>query len=130
MKIKNLVLSAAALAISGLAVHSSAWADGRGFTVEDMVKMERVVAPAVSPDGKLVVYAQRSVDLDKNRGRWDLWMVNLGDASPTPKKLTNVSNNNEGNNSGAQWSAKGDAIFFVSSRSGSGQVWRIVISVG
>ncbi len=130
MKIKNLVLSAAALAISGLAVHGSAWADGRGFTVEDMVKMERVVAPAVSPDGKLVVYAQRSVDLDKNRGRWDLWMVNLGDATPTPKKLTNVNNANEGNNSGAQWSAKGDAIYFVSSRSGSGQVWRLAISGG
>ena len=130
MKIKNFVMSAAALAISGLAAHSSAWADGRGLTAEDLVKMERVVAPAVSPDGKLVVYAQRSVDLDKNRGRWDLWMVNLADAKPTPKKLTNVNNNNEGNNSGAQWSAKGDAIYFVSSRSGSGQVWRLAIAGG
>lgn len=130
MKIKNLVLSAAALAISGLAAQGSAWADGRGLTVEDMVKMERVAAPAVSPDGKLVVYAQRTVDLDKNRGRWDLWMINLADAHGTPKKLTNVSNSNEGNNSGAQWSAKGDAIYFVSSRSGSGQVWRLVVAGG
>lgn len=130
MKIKNVVMSAAVLAISGLVAHGSAWADSRGLSVEDMVKMERVAAPAVSPDGKLVVYAQRTVDLDKNRGRWDLWMVNLADANATPKKLTNVSSNNEGNNSGAQWSAKGDAIYFVSSRSGSGQVWRLAIAGG
>lgn len=130
MKIKNVVMSAAALAIGGLAAHGNAWADGRGFSVEDMVKMERVVAPAVSPDGKLVVYAQRTVDLDKNRGRWDLWMINLADAHAAPKKLTNVSNSNEGNNSGAQWSAKGDAIYFVSSRSGSGQVWRLAVAGG
>ncbi len=41
-----------------------------------------------------------------------------------------MTNSNEGNNSGPQWSAKGDAIYFVSSRSGSGQVWRLPITGG
>ncbi|MFZ6798575.1 prolyl oligopeptidase family serine peptidase [Undibacterium sp. Di24W] len=130
MKIRDFVLSAAALALASINMSSVALAEQRGFTVEDLVKMERVASPMVSPDGKLVVYAQRTTDLEKNRGRWDLWMINLTDAIPTPKKLTNVVNSNEGNNSGPQWSAKGDAIYFVSSRSGSGQVWRLPVAGG
>nr|WP_315485685.1 S9 family peptidase [uncultured Undibacterium sp.] len=130
MKIRNFVLSAATLALASISMSSIALAEQRGFTVEDLVKMERVASPMVSPNGKLVVYAQRSTDLEKNRGRWDLWMINLTDATPTPKKLTNVTNSNEGNNSGAQWSAKGDAIYFISSRSGSGQVWRLPVAGG
>lgn len=133
MKLKKLAIASAiglsfSLA-SGLAA-LSAQAEVRGFTVEDLVKMDRVATPVVSPDGKMVVYAQRTTDLEKNRGRWDLWMINLADAKATPKKLTNVANNNEGNNSGPQWSAKGDAIYFVSTRSGSGQVWRLPIAGG
>jgi len=130
MKIKNFVLNAAVVALASIGMNSQALADGRGFTVEDLVKMDRVVSPVVSPDGKHVVYAQRTTDLEKNRGRWDLWLLSLTDPKPAPKKLTNVANNNEGNNSGPQWSAKGDAIYFVSSRSGSGQVWRLAIAGG
>lgn len=130
MKIRNFVLSAAAMALASISMSSVAIAEQRGFTVEDLVKMERVASPVVSPDGKLLVYAQRTTDLEKNRGRWDLWMINLSDATPTPKKLTNVANSNDGNNSGPQWSAKGDAIYFVSSRSGSGQVWRLPVAGG
>lgn len=130
MKIKNFVLNAAVVALASIGMNSQALADGRGFTVEDLVKMDRVVSPVVSPDGKHVVYAQRTTDLEKNRGRWDLWLLSLTDPKPTPRKLTNVANNNEGNNSGPQWSAKGDAIYFVSSRSGSGQVWRLAIAGG
>ncbi|MBR7799302.1 S9 family peptidase [Undibacterium sp. FT137W] len=118
------------MAIAGLGMSAQAFADGRGFTVEDMVKMERVVSPVVSPDGKLVVYAQRSTDVEKNRSRWDLWQIDLTDAQAVPRKLTNLGSNNDGNNSGPQWSAKGDAIYFVSSRSGSGQVWRLPIAGG
>jgi dipeptidyl aminopeptidase/acylaminoacyl peptidase len=130
MKIRNFVLSAATIALASIGMSSSAFADERGFTVEDMLKMERVASPAVSPDGKLVVYAQRTTDLEKNRGRWDLWMINLTEAKPTPQKLTNTNVDTEGNNSGPQWSAKGDAIYFVSSRSGSGQVWRLPVAGG
>ncbi|WP_230409584.1 S9 family peptidase [Undibacterium fentianense] len=130
MKIRKMVFSTVTMAIAGLGMSAQAFADGRGFTVEDMVKMERVVSPVVSPDGKLVVYAQRSTDVEKNRSRWDLWQIDLTDAQAVPRKLTNLGSNNDGNNSGPQWSAKGDAIYFVSSRSGSGQVWRLPIAGG
>jgi dipeptidyl aminopeptidase/acylaminoacyl peptidase len=128
MKIRNLVLSAAAFALTSLSVSSLTYADGRGFTVEDMVRMERVGAPAISPDGNHVVYTVRATDLDKNKGRTDLWMIDLRDANPTPKKLTNLGAAAEGNNMSPQWSSKSDAIYFMSTRSGSGQVWRMTIA--
>ncbi len=130
MKIRNCVLSAVTFALTSIGMSSIATAEQRGFTIEDMLKMERVASPVVSPDGKFVVYAQRTTDLEKNRGRWDLWMINLSDATPAPRKLTNTAETNEGNNLNPQWSAKGDAIYFVSSRSGSGQVWRMPVSGG
>ncbi|MEN9868069.1 MAG: hypothetical protein RL748_3659 [Pseudomonadota bacterium] len=104
-------------------------AQSRGFTVEDLVKMERIGSPALSPDGTQVVYTVRSFDLEANRGRNDLWLINLRDGAA--KKLTNAatgsSASNEGNNASPVWSASGDAIYFSSSRSGSNQVWRLPV---
>ena len=39
-------------------------ADVRGFDVRDLVRLERVSSPVLSPDGSVVVFAQRSVDAD------------------------------------------------------------------
>lgn len=122
MKLRKVSFAALLLAASPLAM-----ADGRGFTVEDMVKMERVGSPALSPDGGMLVYTVRATDMDKNRGRTDLWMLNLRDVNAVPTKLTNTGTAAEGNNTNPAWSAKGDAIYFVSTRSGSGQVWRLAL---
>ena len=105
MKLRLLAL-AAALAANG------ALAAPRGFTVEDLVNMERVGSPAVSPDGTRVVYTVRSTDMAKNRGHTDLWMVDLRAAKPAPQRLTN----NVASSSDPEWSPSGDAIYFLSSR--------------
>src|SRR5690606_29324475 len=39
-------------------------AESRGFDVRDLVKLERVSSPVLSPQGRVVVFAQRSVDAD------------------------------------------------------------------
>jgi len=49
MRLRLLALAAACAASAG------AMAAPRGFTVEDLVAMERVGAPAVSPDGGRIV---------------------------------------------------------------------------
>jgi len=113
------------LLVSALAA-SSAIAAPRGFTVEDMVNMERVGSPVLSPDATRVVYTVRSTNMDKNRGHTELWMVDLRAAKPTPRQLTQ----SEANNSDPEWSPAGDAIFFLSGRSGSSQVWRLPLSGG
>ncbi|MBC7404070.1 MAG: PD40 domain-containing protein, partial [Cytophaga sp.] len=95
-------------------------ADQRGFTIEDLVKMERISAPALSPDGSKLLYQIRTTDLDKNHGHTELWLMDLANATHLPQRFSNT----EANSSSAVWSARGDAIYFLSNRSGSAQVWR------
>lgn len=119
MKLRLLMLGTALVA-------SGAIAAPRGFTVEDMVGMERVGTPAVSPDATRVIYTVRETDLAKNRGHTELWMVDLRAAKPVPQRLTS----NTASSSDPEWSASGDAVYFLSSRSGTSQVWRLPINGG
>jgi dipeptidyl aminopeptidase/acylaminoacyl peptidase len=120
MTLRVLMLGAALVASTG------AMAAPRGFTVDDLVSMERVASPAVSPDATRVVYTVRSTDLSNNRGHTELWMVDLRAATPVPQRLTNSSASSRD----PEWSPRGDAIYFLSSRSGSSQVWRLPLAGG
>jgi len=120
MTSRLLVLAAATLAANG------AFAAPRGFTVEDMVRMERVSTPVLSPDASRVVYTVRSTNMDKNRGNTQLWMIDLKAARPTPVRLTH----SDASSSDPEWSPSGDAIYFLSPRSGSTQVWRLPMAGG
>ena len=100
------------------------------FTARDLNTLARVSDPQVSPDGRLVVYTQRDTDLEANRGRNDLWLLDLGDGrtagASTPRRLTQHS----AADSSPRWAADGSGIFFLSSRSGSSQVWHISLAGG
>ena len=45
------------------------------FSVHDMLAMDRISDPQVSPDGRHIVFVVRETDLEANRGRTDLWLV-------------------------------------------------------
>ncbi len=115
-----------ALAAASFAVAATATAAPRGFTVEDLVSMERVGAPAVSPDGSRIVYTVRSTDLAKNKSHTDLYMADLRTPGAAPQRLTADA----ASSTDPEWSAAGDAIYFLSSRSGSSQVWRVAANTG
>jgi len=89
------------------------------FSVHDMLAMERISEPAVSPDGRTVVFTLRTTDLEANRGRSDLWCVDS--AGGLPRRLTSHA----AADFNPCWSADGREIYFLSTRSGSSQVWRI-----
>ena len=56
------------------------------FGIRDLVAFERLGEPAVSLDGKQVVYGVSRLDLAANRRRSDLWLVPV--AGGEPRRLT------------------------------------------
>jgi dipeptidyl aminopeptidase/acylaminoacyl peptidase len=114
-----LMCTAASLMPSG-----SRAADTHPFSAEDLVAMDRVSDPQVSPDGTRVVFVRRTTDLEANRGRTDLWLI--GSDGEGLKQLTR----NEASDANPRWSSDGSAIYFLSSRSDTMQVWRIAPSGG
>ena len=105
---------------------TNALAEQRGFKVEDLVKMERLSSPVLSPDASRVVYTVRSTNMDKNKGHTELWMLDLTSAQATPQQLTK----DDASSSDPEWSPNGDAIYFLSSRGDTSQVWRVPAAGG
>ena len=114
-------LLAAALAV----IPFIASAAPHGLTAADLVSFVRLAEPALSPDGKRVVYTLRETDLSADRGRTDLWLLEL-DGDAAPRRVTS----NEENDSAADWAADGSGVYFLSTRTGSAQVWFLPISGG
>ena len=80
---RALLLPIAALAAEGAEAK-------RPFTVEDLVRINRVSEPALSPDGKTVVFTLRETDIAANRGRQDLWTLDLTTKGAQPRRLTSI----------------------------------------
>jgi len=114
-----------ALLFSVLAT-SGAAEEPRTFSAEDLVRLVRLSQPALAPDGRSVAYTVRETDLEADRGRTDLWLLDLTVPGAVPRRLTSHPEND----SSPRWSADGRALYFLSSRSGSSQVWRLPMSAG
>lgn len=106
-----------ALAQEAPATASAQTSDRLGL--KDLATMERVGDPRVSPDGRRVIYAVTTTDWDGNKTQTGLWMAEV-DGVSAPRRLA-IS---EGGVSGARWAPDGQAIYFLSARGGSNQVWR------
>jgi len=96
------------------------------FTVEDLVRLKRISDPQLSPDGRQVAFVQRETDLDANKGRTSLWLLDLMPGTAPARRLTDV----KANDSSPRWSPDGRTLYFLSTRSGSSQVWRLGLSGG
>lgn len=83
----------------------------RPMTPEDLWAMERAGSPAISPDGRQVVYTVTRYSVEENKSDSDLWIVPT-DGSAPPRRLTW----NPGSDGSADWSPDGKRIAFVSKR--------------
>ena len=93
--------------------------ESHAFSVRDMLAMDRISDPQPSPDGRQVVFVVRSTDLEANKGRNDLYLV--GSDGSGLKRLTS----HEAADTSPRWTPDGKSILFLSTRSGSSQIWRI-----
>src|SRR5262249_12412106 len=117
-----LSLCACALALPQLRGTQAAESRAR-FTVEDLVALKRLSDPQVSPDGRLLVFVLREPDLAANKTRSSLWLMALA-AGARPQQLTDAG----GGDSSPRWAPDSRTLYFLSTRSGSQQVWRVVLT--
>src|SRR6185312_5619721 len=96
------------------------------FTAADLVRLKRLSDPQVSPDGRYVAFVLSETDLDANKRPTDLWLIDLQQKEPAPRRLTQ----NPANDTSPRWAADGKSLFFLSTRSGSSQVWRLQLAGG
>jgi len=111
----SVCLAAAALAAAAPAARAQ---DPHPFSVHDMLAMDRVGDPRVSPDGDWVAFTVRTTDLDADKGRTDIWVASTD--GKTVKRLTT----NEAADWNARWCLNG-TLYFLSTRGGSSQIWHI-----
>ena len=96
------------------------------YTAADLVRMNRLSDPQVAPDGRYVAYVVRRTDIEANRGRSAIFLLDLSRAGALPLQLTH----SDGNDTNPRWSGDSRSLYFLSTRSGSSQVWRLQLSGG
>ena len=114
-----------ALIAPGGAARAAEARDAR-FTVEDLVLLKRISDPQLSPDGRQVAFVQRETDMDANKSHTSLWLLELTPGTAAPRRLTDV----KANDSSPRWSPDSRTLYFLSTRSGSSQVWRLALTGG
>ena len=98
-------------------------ADPHPFTVHDLLAMDRISDPQASPAGDKVAFVVRTTDLGANRGRFDLWAVGIDGSGFTRLTADPAADTNP------RWAPDG-RLYFLSTRSGSSQVWRLPATGG
>jgi dipeptidyl aminopeptidase/acylaminoacyl peptidase len=99
-------------------------AETHPFSVRDMLAMDRIADPRVAPDGTRVAFTLRETDLEANRGRTDLWLAAIDGSSL--RRLTR----HDAADTQPRWSSDGRDLYFVSTRTGSAQVFRLGLDGG
>ena len=74
------------------------------FTAETLVGLDRVGAPALSPDGGKLVYSVRTTDMAANKGVYDLWLTGFSDGETRQLTTHTASDTNPA------WSPNGKSI--------------------
>jgi len=88
----------------------------RPFTFEDMMSLKRVEEPAVSPDGRWVLFAAVDVNLEANTKTPHVWIVPV--AGGREKEILAGQHADR-----PRWAPDGNRFAFISTQQSGSQVW-------
>ena len=117
------MMKMAAVAVACCAAWGVCAQEKHAMTFDDLIKLQRVMEPQISPDGKWVAYTVATPDMDANRNASNIWMVAASGGEAI--QLTQ-----SGKDSSPVWSPDGKTIAFISSRSGDSQVYLLSMDGG
>ena len=109
----------AMIAVLTFAFAANAAAAPHPFDVHDLVMMDRVSDPQLSPDSKRVVYQLRETDYAANKGANGLWLLDLATKGAQPVRLTDKSVNA----TSPRWSPDGMSVYYLAKGGETMQLW-------
>ena len=114
-------LAAAVVALVGLG--GTPFAQPSVPAIDDLLNLNRVGSPVISPDGQSVAYTVRETNWEDNEYETEIW---IGARNREPRQITS------GRKSSLQpmWSPDGRWLAFISDRDGKRQIYRIAIDGG
>ncbi|MFC5740301.1 alpha/beta hydrolase family protein [Dyella tabacisoli] len=86
------------------------------FNIRDLVMMDRVGDPQLSPDGRQALYTVRATDYAANKGVTSIYLLDI-DKGTQPVKLVDKGGS-------PRWAPDGSAIYYVAAKDGVAQLWR------
>ena len=112
-------LTLALLAATGASAHAAT----RGFNASDLVNLDRVSDPQVSPDGRYVAFQLRETNFDANKGVNGIWLQKLdGKSAPVKISATGASSTTP------RWAPNGRSVFYTAGKDGQSHLWRVDIA--
>ncbi|ABE55194.1 peptidase S9, prolyl oligopeptidase active site region [Shewanella denitrificans OS217] len=95
------------------------------FNVQQLVNLNKLHSAAVSNDGTKLVYGVKIKDAN-NEASSDLYLLDLSDKNAKPMQLTSAA----GTESDVTFAPDGKSIYFMASRSGSSQIYKLALNGG
>jgi acylaminoacyl-peptidase len=118
--VKSFLLSGLLAGAAVLSMAGAAHAQQKPLTYAEMLRLDRLGAIDVDATGHYMVAQVRVTDMDKNKGVNALWLKDLTTPA-TPEVKLKAS---DGGAADPQFSPDGKTLYFLSSRSGSSQLWK------
>ncbi len=120
-------LTSSILTLGLTAALTFAPAAARPMTETDLATLKRLASPTVSPDGRWAAYQLRETDLAANKGRTDIYLLDLKDVGAKPMLIGSKPDKNEHD---PAFSADSKTLYYISDDSGSDQIWRVDVPSG
>ena len=92
------------------------------FGINDLVMLDRVSDPQLSPDGHRAAFSVRSTDYVGNKGINALYVQDLSEGGKPVKVLAKGSS--------PRWSPDGHSLYYIAQADGVAQLWRLDFPVG
>ena len=108
---------AALCALSLVALNAWPQSPRAPFTVDALLRLNRIDDPQLSPDGKTVAFTVQTVDLAANSKPTQIFTVPVDGGAPQPVTHEGASNTRP------RWTPDSKRLLFVSDRAGGSQIW-------